>query len=186
MKYSTSDFKNGLKILVNNEPYIIIENEFEKPGKGQAFTRLKLRNLLNQRTLEKTYKSGQSVARADVIEKTMTFLYKDTQGFHFMDQENYEQITIDTDRVGESARWLLEQDPCHILFWNDVATSVRTESFITTTIQQCEPGIKGDTVSGGSKVATISTGAEIKVPLFIKTNDRVKIDTRDGSYVSRV
>lgn len=186
MKYSTSEFKNGLKVLINDEPYTIIENEFEKPGKGQAFTRIKVRNLLTQKVLEKTYKSGQSIAKANVEEKPMTFLYKDHDAFHFMDQQSYEQIAISAAVVNHSAQWLLEQNSCQILFWNNMPAQVTPDNFIETTVTACEPGVKGDTVTGASKLANICTGASLKVPLFINQGDKIKIDTRNGSYVCRV
>ncbi len=186
MKYSTSEFKNGLKVLINNEPYNIIDNTFEKPGKGQAFTRIKVKNLLTGKVLDKTYKSGQSIPKADIHEQTMTFLYQEGDLFCFMDQNSYEQIDIDKSIVAENYQWLIEQNPCQILFWNQQAVAITPENFIHVAVIECEPGVRGDTVSGGSKNATIATGANIKVPLFINENDTIKVDTRTGTYVSRV
>lgn len=185
MKYSTSEFKNGLKVIIDGSPCVIIENEFEKPGKGQAFTRIKVRNYINNKVLEKTYKSGQSIEAADIQEKAMTFLYKEGELYHFMDQSDFEQVEIPHETIQECTKWLLEQSTYQVLFWNNSPISVTPESFIIFEVTECEPGVKGDTVSGAMKNATISTGASIKVPLFIKVNEKIKVDTRNGSYVSR-
>ena len=185
MKYSTSEFKTGLKIIINNEPYTIVENHFEKPGKGQAFTRIKIKNLLNNKVLEKTYKSGHSVEKADVEEKTMTFIYRENDNFCFMDPESYEQVEIPLSIVEPTIPWLLEQNSCQVLFWNQQAVTVTPENFIDIEVIECEPGVKGDTVTGGAKNATLSTGVQIRVPLFINKGDILKVDTRTGSYVSR-
>lgn len=186
MKYTTSDIKNGLKILVDGDPCVILENEFEKPGKGQAFTRIKFRNYRTGKVLEKTYKSGASLLPADIQEQTMTFLYQENELFHFMDSETYEQTTIDSSVLGNTQKWMIEQATYQILLWNGIPISVTAENFIEIEVTECEPGVKGDTVSGAMKMATIATGTDIKVPLFIKKGDHIKVDTRDGSYVSRV
>ena len=185
MKYSTSEFKNGLKVILNNEPYTIVENTFEKPGKGQAFTKIKVKNLLNGKVLEKTYKSGQSIEAADVHEQTMTYLYQEGDMYCFMDESSYEQIEVNSEIIGDNKLWLLEQNTCQVLFWNQQAVSITPENFISASIIECEPNVKGDTVSGGAKNATISTGAVIRVPLFIKLGETIKVDTRTGEYVSR-
>ena len=185
MKYSTNEFKNGLKVIINNEPYTIIDNTFEKPGKGQAFTRIKVRNLLSGKVLDKTYKSGQSIPKADVYEQSMVFLYQEQDMFCFMDQQSFEQIDIPANVVGDNHLWILEQSECQILFWNQQPVAIHPENFIHVEIAECEPGVRGDTVSGGSKNAVIATGAKIRVPLFISVGDLVKVDTRSGEYVSR-
>ena len=186
MKYTTSDIKNGLKILVDGDPCVILENEFEKPGKGQAFTRVKFRNYRTGKVLEKTYKSGASLQPADIQEQNMTFLYQEGEIFHFMDPETFEQISIEEAILGETKKWMIEQSPYQILLWNGAPISATPENFLEIEITECEPGVKGDTVSGAMKMATLATGTEIRVPLFIKQGDIVKVDTRDSSYVSRV
>lgn len=186
MKYSTSDIKNGLKVLIDGEPCIIIENEFEKPGKGQAFTRVKLKHCLTGRVLDRTYKSGQSLPQADVQEQTMTYLYNDGAVYHFMNQDSYEQTEISTQAVGDSESWLKEQNSYQILFWNQQPVSVSPEKFMVLEVTECEPNVKGNSQSGIMKNATVETGANIKVPLFIKQGDKIKIDTRDKSYIERV
>lgn len=185
MKYTTSDIKNGLKVLIDGDPCIIIENEFEKPGKGQAFTRVKFRNVRTGKVLEKTYKSGQSLQPADIQEQTLTYLYQEGEIYHFMDPQSFEQLTIDESTLGDTVKWMLEQNAYQVLLWNGSPISITPDNFIELKVIACEPGVKGDTVSGAMKVATLSTNTDIKVPLFIKQGDTIKVDTRDGSYVSR-
>jgi len=183
--YSTNSFKNGLKFLLDGAPCSIIAYEFVKPGKGQAFVRVTYKQLLNGRTLEKTFKSGESVEAADVQETSMQYLYNDGSDWHFMHPETFEQITISRESVAGQANWLKEQDMVEMLFWNDSPISFLLPNFVDLTVVECAPGVKGDTVSGGTKEATLETGAIIKVPLFINVGDSLKIDTRTGSYVSR-
>tara|TARA_A100001388_G_C28468419_1_gene356530 strand:+ start:29 stop:595 length:567 start_codon:yes stop_codon:yes gene_type:complete len=186
MKYSTSDIKNGLKVLIDGEPCIIIENEFEKPGKGQAFTRVKLKHCLTGRVLDRTYKSGQSIPQADVQEQSMVYLYTDGESLHFMDPDSYEQTEISERALGDAKAWLKEQCSYQILFWNQQPVSVTPENFMTLEITDCEPNVKGNSQSGIMKNATVETGATIKVPLFIKQGDKIKVDTRIKSYIERV
>jgi elongation factor P len=183
--FSTNQFKAGLKILLDGDPYTIVQNEFVKPGKGQAFNRVKIRNLLSQRMIEKTFKSGESVDAADVIEIEMSFLYQDQDGCHFMNLENYEQIQIDKAIIGDQKNWLKEEATCQILLWNNKPIDITLPNFVYLAVTDSEPGIKGDTVSGGNKMATLETGASLRVPLFVNTGDTLKIDTRTGEYVSR-
>ena len=184
--YSTNEFRSGLKLILDGDPYSIIENETVKPGKGQAFNRVKLRNLLTGRVLEKTFKSGESVEAADVMETDMSYLYNDGTEYHFMNQTNFEQIAVNVDLVAETKKWIKEQDICVVTLWNDNAITIMPPNFVELKVTECEPGIKGDTVTGGSKNATLETGTEIKVPLFVGTGDVLKIDTRTGEYMSRV
>ena len=186
MKYTTSDIKNGLKILVDGDPCVILENEFEKPGKGQAFTRVKFRNYRTGKVLEKTYKSGQSLLPADIQEQKMTFLYPEGSLYNFMDPETFEQISIDEEAIGNNKQWMIEQNDYMVLLWDGSPISITPDNFLEIEVTYCEPGVKGDTVSGAMKTATLATGATIKVPLFIKQGEIIKVDTRDGSYVSRV
>ncbi|MBL4647703.1 MAG: elongation factor P [Gammaproteobacteria bacterium] len=183
--YSTNQFKSGLKLLLDGQPYNIVENEFVKPGKGQAFNRVKIRNLKTGRVIEKTFKSGESVAAADVSEKTMQYLYNDGEFWHFMEPDTYEQIAITAMVVADSKDWLKEQDNCDITLWNEQAIAVLPPNFVALKITGTDPGLKGDTVSGGTKPATLETGVVVQVPLFLKEGEIIKVDTRTGSYVSR-
>ena len=184
--YSTSEFKNGLKLMIDGDPCSIIENILVKPGKGQAFNRVRLRNLKNARVIERTYKSGESVEGADVMEVDLQFLYSDGEQWHFMNEESYEQFSADETSVGESKNWLREQDVCMITLWNGQPISVTPPNFVVLEITQTDPGVRGDTASGATKPATVESGAVIKVPLFVDLGENVKIDTRTGEYVSRV
>lgn len=184
--YSTNQFKSGLKILIDGDPCSIIENEFVKPGKGQAFNRVKIRNLKNGRVLEKTFKSGESVPAADVQEVDMQYLYSDDHYLHLMNQSNYEQVTVPINTVQDELQWIKEEDVCLVTIWDGQAISIEPPNFVNLRVVKTDPGVKGDTVSGGNKPATLETGAEVRVPLFIETGDVLKIDTRSGSYVSRV
>ena len=184
--YSTSEFKSGLKLMIDGDPCSIIENEFVKPGKGQAFNRVKIRNLKTGRVMERTYKSGESVEAADVLEVSFQYLYNDGEQWHFMDEQSYEQYAASTEQVGDAANWLKEQDICTITLWNGDPISVIPPNFVTLEVTGTEPGVRGDTASGATKPATVETGATIKVPLFIEQGELIKIDTRTGEYVSRV
>lgn len=183
--YSTNEFKSGLKLMIDNDPYSVIENEFVKPGKGQAFNRVKLRNLKTGRVLERTFKSGDTVPGADVVDMELQYLYNDGTTFHFMSPESFEQYDISKDVVSDAANWIKEQDICIVTLWNNAAISVAPPIFVTLKVTETEPGIRGDTVSGATKPATVETGAVIKVPLFVNEGDLLKIDTRTGEYVSR-
>ena len=185
VNYSTSDFKPGLKIIIDNDPCEIIEEDFVKPGKGQAFSKLKFRNLLTGRVGEKTCKVGESIESADVEELEMQFLYLDGDSWVFMHPENFEQISINQDLIGTNKDWLSEGDICQVILWNQQPISVVPPVFVNLEITKTDPGVKGDTASGGSKPATLSTGAIIKVPLFISEGEIVTIDTRNGEYQGR-
>lgn len=184
--YSTNEFKSGMKFLLDGDPYTIVENEFVKPGKGQAFNRVKIRNLKTGRVIDKTWKSGESVEAADVMDTDMQFLYSDGEFWHFMDPESYDQVAADATAVGDSKLWLKDGDKCLVTLWNDAPISVTPNNFVELLITQCDPGVRGDTAQGGTKPATTETGAVIKVPLFIEEGETLKIDTRTGDYVSRV
>jgi elongation factor P len=184
--YSTSEFKGGLKIMLDGDPCSIIENEFVKPGKGQAFNRVKIRNLKSGRVIERTYKSGESVEAADVLEADLQYLYNDGEFWYFMDPESYEQYTADAKAVGESFKWLKDSDLCTVTLWNGTPIIVEPPNFVILTITETDPGLKGDTSGGGGKPATLETGAVVRVPLFVQTGEVIKVDTRSGEYVSRV
>ena len=184
---NANQFKPGLKLILDGDPCSLVSVEFVKPGKGQAFTRVKYKNLLSNRAgLEKTFKASENAEVADVVEGDFTFLYKDGDSFCFMQDETYEQITIGASVVADSALWLSEQDICVIVTWNGKPIQVQAPNFVVMIIAQCNPGVKGNTVSGGNKPATLATGATVKVPLFVNEGDKIKIDTRTGEYMNRV
>ena len=185
VSYSTSDFRVGLKILIDNDPCVIIEEEFNKPGKGQAFSKIKFRNLLSGRVGEKTCKVGESLESADIRESQMQYLYSEGQEWHFMDQKTFDQVALGIDLIRENKNWLTEEDICKILFWNNSPVSVSPPTFVKLEVIETDPGVKGDTATGGSKPATLSSGVTIKVPLFISKGDVVTVDTRNGEYQGR-
>lgn len=184
--YSTNEFKNGMKVMVDNDPCSMVEVDMVKPGKGQAFTRVKMRNLISGRMLERTYKSGESLPAADVMDTDMQYLYNDGEFWYFMDPDSFEQVGADAAAVGDQAKWLKEQDMCVVTTWNDRPIAVATPNFVELQITDTDPGLKGDTAQGGIKPATLETGAMVRVPLFIETGELIKVDTRTGEYVSRV
>ena len=185
VSYSTSDFRVGLKILIDNDPCVIIEEEFNKPGKGQAFSKIKFRNYLTGRVGEKTCKVGESIKSADVEELDMQFLYSDGQSWYFMHPENYEQIDISSEIVGELDQWITEEDVCKVLLWNERPISLVAPNFVDLVVTQTDPGVKGDTATGGTKRAILDTGAQVMVPLFLSIGEKIKVDTRNDSYLGR-
>ena len=186
-QYSTNEFRSGLKVLLDNEPCNIVENEFVKPGKGQAFNRVKLRNLISGRIWERTFKSGEKIDAADVFEFDATYLYSDGEFWHFMrNDDTFEQVAVTQDQLGKARCWVQEESICTITVWNDIPIDVTVPNFVELEVAETDPGLKGDTATGGSKAAELSTGASIRVPLFINIGDIIKIDTRTESYVSRV
>lgn len=183
--YSTNEFKNGLKIILDGDPCSITENILVKPGKGQAFNRVKAKNLKTGRTLERTFKTTESVEAADVEERNVEFLYSDGEYWHFMEPESFEQHAADSVAVGDAAKWIKGQEACVMILWNEAPLSITPPNFVELAVAQTDPGLKGDTAQGGTKPATLETGTEVKVPLFIDEGDVLKIDTRTGDYVSR-
>jgi|TARA_B110000971_G_scaffold208120_1_gene232979 elongation factor P len=184
--YNTSEFRSGLKIMVDGDPCSIIENEFVKPGKGQAFSRVKIRNLKNGRVLDKTFKSGETMDAADVIDIEMQYLYNDGEFFHFMVPEDYEQHAADENAVGDCRLWLKAQDIYEVTLYNGTPIGVAPPNFVELEVTETDPGLKGDTAQGGTKPATLETGAIVKVPLFIEIGEVLRIDTRSSDYMSRV
>ncbi|MCS6838524.1 MAG: elongation factor P [Bdellovibrionaceae bacterium] len=184
--YDTSDFKKGLKILLDGQPYSIIDFQHVKPGKGNQFSRTKLRNLLTGQILERTFKSGEKFGVPDVINKEMTFLYKDGSHYTFMDKESYEQITMSEESVGDQRYYLTENLEVVVLFYNERPVSIDVPKAVNLRVVQTDPGFRGDTVTGATKPATLETGLVVKVPLHINTGDLLRIDTSTGEYVSRV
>ena len=183
--YSTNEFRSGLKLMIDGDPYSIIENEFVKPGKGQAFNRVKIRNLKNGRVLERTYKSGESVEGADVIDLTLQYLYSDGEMCYFMDTKSYEQYIADKTAMTDAAQWIKGEEDCVVTLWNGTPLSVAPPNFAILKITETDPGVRGDTATGGNKPATLETGAVVKVPLFVEEGETIRVDTRTGEYMSR-
>ncbi|MCT7360382.1 MAG: elongation factor P [Thalassobium sp.] len=184
--YSTNEFKSGLKVMFDGEPCSILDNDYVKPGKGQAFNRVKLRNLRNGRVVEKTFKSGDSLEGADVMELDMEYLYNDGEFWHFMATDgSFEQHAASQEALGDTVKWLKEQEIYTITLFNGAVLTVAPPNFVELEVVETDPGLKGDTAQGGNKPATLTTGAVVKVPLFINIGDKLRIDTRSGDYVSR-
>lgn len=183
--YGMNDLKNGLKVMVDDAPCNILECEFVKPGKGQAFTRLKIRNLKTGRVVERTFKSNESLTSADVVDMEMQYLYNDGEHWHFMVSDTFEQYALDKAAVADAAIWLKGQDICMVTLWNNEPIQVVPPNFVVLAITETDPGLKGDTSGGGGKPATLETGAVVRVPLFVQTGELIKVDTRKGEYVSR-
>jgi elongation factor P len=175
-----------MKVMMDNDPYTIVENEFVKPGKGQAFNRVKLRNLKTGRVLERTFKSGDTLEAADVVDTDLQYLYNDGEFFHFMHPETFEQIATTPAIIGDQAKWLKEQDMCIVTLWNNEPIAVLPPNFVILKIVETDPGVRGDTATGGGKPAKLETGAVVRVPLFVDNGEVIKVDTRSGEYVSRV
>lgn len=184
--YSTNDFRSGLKVMLDGDPCAVLENEYVKPGKGQAFNRVKLRNLKSGRVWERTFKSGESLEAADVMDIDMEYLYTDGEFWHFMLTDgSFEQHAADGKAVGETVKWLKEQDIYTVTLYNGEPLNVSPPNFVELEVTETDPGLKGNTAEGGSKPATLTTGAVVKVPLFVNIGDKLKVDTRTGEYVSR-
>ena len=183
--FSTNEFKSGLKVMIDGDPGAIIENEFVKPGKGQAFNRVKIRNLKTNRVIERTFKSGETLEAADVVDVDMQFLYNDGEFYHFMVPDSYEQFAADPANVGDTAKWLKGQEICLVTLWNGQPLAVAPPNFVELTVSDTDPGVRGDTSGGGGKPATLETGAVVRVPLFIEIGDVLKVDTRNGEYQNR-
>lgn len=184
--FSTNEFKGGLKVMLDGDPCSILENEYVKPGKGQAFNRVKLRNLKTGRVIERTFKSGDSLEGADVVDTEMQYLYNDGQYWHFMVPDTFEQHAVDANVLGDTRLWLKEQDICVVTLYNGAPLAVTPPNQVVLKIVETDPGIRGDTSGGGGKPAKLETGAIVRVPLFVQTDELIKVDTRTGEYVSRV
>jgi elongation factor P len=183
--YTTSEIRSGMKLLLENEPYAVIDNEFVKPGKGQAFNRIKVRNLKTGRTIERTFRSGESIEGADVVDMEMQYLYLEGEFWHFMVPENFEQYTAGKSAVGDNAQWLKDGIICIVTLWNNEPLLVTPPAHIDLKVVETDPGLRGDTATGGQKPAKLETGAVVRVPLFINEGEVLRIDTRTGEYVSR-
>ena len=184
--YGMNDVKNGMKILVNNEPCVITETEYVKPGKGQAFTRIKYRFIKSGRVVELTMKATDDLEAADVVDTDMQFLYADGEYWHFMQQETFEQVQADKNGVGDAYKYLKGEEECVVTLWNGVPIAVQPPNFVELKITETDPGVRGDTSGGGGKPATLETGAVVRVPLFVNQDEMIKVNTRTGEYESRV
>jgi elongation factor P len=183
--YTTNEIRGGMKLLIDADPYVVIDNEYVKPGKGQAFNRIRVRNLKTGRTVEKSYRSGESIEAADVMDVEMQYLYQDGDFWHFMVPENFEQHTAGKSAVGEAAQWLKDGTICIITLWNGVPLVVTPPPHIELKVVETDPGVRGDTATGGQKPAKLETGAVVRVPLFINEGEVVRVDTRTAEYISR-
>lgn len=184
--YDLSDFKKGLRVMVEGSPYQVLDFQHVKPGKGNQFTRTKMRNLLTGQQLERTFKSGERFEVPDVMNKEMSFLYKDDTGYNFMDKESFEQITVMENEIGDAKNYLTENLEVVILFYNDRPVSCDVPKAVNLKVTQTDPGMRGDTVTGATKPATLETGLVVKVPLHINEGDILRVDSSTGEYVSRV
>jgi elongation factor P len=185
VNYSTSQFKNGLKLMLDGNPCSIINNEFFKPGKGKAYYRVKFKDLITGKTLEKTFKSGESLEAADVMELEMQYLYNDGESWYFMDPASFDQFGLGETALGNVIHYLVEQDNCIVTLWNNNPISVTPPNHVILEVADTDPGLKGDTAGTGGKPATLSTGVVVQVPLFISIGDKVKVDTRTNEYSGR-
>ncbi len=183
--YSTNDFRGGLKVMLDGDPCVIVENELVKPGKGQAFNRVRLKNFKTGRVWERTFKSGESLEAADVIDQDLQYLYTDGEFWHFMDPTTFEQVQGGEDAIGEVAKWLREEDVVTVTLFNGAPIAVTPPNHVELEVTDTDPGLKGDTAQGGTKPATLTTGAVVKVPLFVNIGDVLRVDTRTGEYLGR-
>ena len=187
VQVSTNEMRPGMKIEIDGQPYIIVNNEFVKPGKGQAFNRLKVKHLMTGRVIERVLKSGEKLDMADVVETAMRMVYRETDGSVFMDDTTYEQIKISKECIGDTDPLLKEDLVYTVIFYNNQPISVQPPSFLELTIIETAPGARGDTVSGRVlKPAILETGAKVQIPIFVNQGEKIKVDTRTGEYVSRV
>jgi elongation factor P len=184
--YGMNDVKNGMKIIVDGAPCVIVDTDYIKPGKGQAFTRVKYRNIKTGRVVEMTMKSTDSVEAADVMDTDMQYLYNDGEFWHFMQPETFEQHTADKNVVGDAAQWIKGEETCVVTLWNGLPLAVTPPNFVELKIVETDPGVRGDTSGGGGKPAKLETGAVVRVPLFVGQEEIIKVDTRTGEYFSRV
>ncbi len=184
--YDTSDLRKGTKIELDGEPYVIVEAQFVKPGKGNAFTRCRCKSLTRGLVIERTWRSGEKIDECRLEEHGMEFLYREGDEFHFMNTANYEQVALRDAQVGENGNWLTENLPVTMLFHNGAPISIDLPNFVELDIAECEPAVKGDTKTNAMKQALMTTGAKVMVPMFVDNGERIRIDTRTGEYVERV
>ena len=184
--YSASDLRSGSKVLIDGDPCTVVDNEFVKPGKGQAFNRVRIRNLRTGRTVEKTYRNSDSIESADVMDRPMQYLYNDGDLWYFMDPETFEQLPAGATAVDEAKQWLREQDTCTVTLWNGASLTVAPPLIVELKIVETDPGVRGDTATGGLKPARLETGAVVKVPPFSTEGEVIKCDARSNAYVPGV
>ncbi len=184
--YSTPDFRKGLRIEINGEPFTIVDFLHVKPGKGGAFVRTTMKSLITGNVLERTFRSGEKIDKPDLEEKEMQFLYESEGEYHFMDMATYEQLFLTANQLGDNKGYLQENVVCTVLFHNGKPLGVEVPIFVELAVANTEPGVRGDTASGGSKPATLTTGLVVQVPLFVNEGEVLKIDTRTGKYIERV
>lgn len=184
--YNASDLRKGLKIQIDNEPYIVIDFQFSKPGKGQALYRCKLRNMITGAIMDRTYRSGDTFEPGDLQERKMQFLYSQEGEFHFMDVENYEQSMVTDEQVGDAKNYLIDNLEVEMLFFGDKSIGITLPNFVDLVVTKADPWVKGDSVSGDNKPVTLETGYTLRVPPFIEEGTKITIDTRTGEYVTRV
>ena len=184
--YQTSDFRNGLKVEIEGNPYVMVYFQFVKPGKGTAFTRTKLKHMVSGNVLERTYRTGETLQAADVEEESMQYLYSDGEFYHFMNEETYEQVAIPAKSIEGQSDFLVENDVVDVLYYKGSPLNITLPNFIESEVTYCEPGVRGNTAQGATKPATLACGATVNVPLFIDQGEILKIDTRTREYVSRV
>ena len=182
---SVNDFKTGVTIEMEGQAYQVVDFQHVKPGKGAAFVRAKLKNVKTGSVVEKTFRAGEKVARAHLDKREMQFLYKDSDGYNFMDNESYDQISINQETLGDGSKWLLENMVIEVLLFQGNIIGIELPNFVELTVVETEPGVKGDTATGATKLAKLETGASVQVPLFINEGDRLRIDTRKGQYMER-
>jgi len=184
---STNELKAGLKLEIDGQPWNLVSNEFVKPGKGQPFNRVKLKNLINGRVIEKTYKSGEKLDLADIVESQIRMLYREIDGIVFMDDKSFEQFTVPNDVVADIDQWLMEDINYEVIFYKDIPVSICAPIFMDILIKDTAPGVRGDTASGRvMKLAILESGAKVQIPIFVEQGEKIRIDTRTGDYVSRV
>jgi elongation factor P len=184
--YDTSDLRKGLKIMVDGSPYIVVQADFVKPGKGAAFTRTKMKNLLTGGVIERNIRSGEKMDQADVEENAMTFLYKEGEDFVFMNKDTYDQVHVSKEVVDDAWQWMKDNLDCNVTFYNGRPIAVQAPNFVELKITQSDPGVRGDTATNVTKPATLETGAVVGVPLFVNEGETIRIDTRSGEYMERV
>lgn len=182
---TTNDIRTGMKVEVEKEPYLILGNEFVKPGKGQAFNRIRMKNMMNGKVVEKTYKSGEKLDLADIEESEMRFVYKEADSSVFMDEKTFDQISISNDLLGNNQQWLMEETIFHIVFFKGVVIEVTPPTFMEMIVTETSPGVRGDTSGRVLKAAVTETGAKIQIPIFVDEGEKIKVDTRTCEYVSR-
>lgn len=184
--YDTREFRRGLKVLINNDPWSIVDFQHVNPGKGAAFTRTKVKNMRTGQVIEQNIKSGDKLEKPDVEERTMQFMYRDADTYYFMDTGNYEQISLHADDVADTKNYLIENSIIKVVYFNGKPIGVETDTFVELRVVETTAGVRGDTATGGSKPAKLETGIVVPVPMHINEGDVLKIDTRTGSYVERI